>query len=274
MKQPSGVAPGVMNRVGNPLQNRRGRAADLQRLQVERHGKQRALTQVGEITGSGRSGEVPAIGTTLDERLAAAIRQRHDLDQNILQVLPAEIITSLPNANVADAIGRLPSVTLERDEGEGKYVQIRGTEPRLSNVTIDGVSVASPESVRQIKLDIIPSDLVESVEINKTLAGQSGRRRHRRISEPENEDRRRTTDYLSFRNGGIYAHSERTASARSGKASGLRTAFNSLVISASFHKTLRVTPAMESNLTDHVWYLAELLGASISRAGRIRLWHG
>ncbi len=90
--------------------------------------------------------------------------------ENILQVLPAEIITSLPNANVADAIGRLPSVTLERDEGEGKYVQIRGTEPRYSNVTIDGVNVPSPESgVRQIKLDVIGSDLVESVEINKTL---------------------------------------------------------------------------------------------------------
>src|SRR5262249_14293393 len=80
------------------------------------------------------------------------------------------VITSLPNANIADAVGRLPSVTLERDEGEGKYVQIRGTEPRLSNVTIDGVNVPSPESgVRQIKLDTIASDLVESVEINKTL---------------------------------------------------------------------------------------------------------
>ena len=41
---------------------------------------------------------------------------------NILDVLPAKIITSLPNANIADAVGRLPSVTLERDEGEGKYV--------------------------------------------------------------------------------------------------------------------------------------------------------
>src|SRR5262249_59956862 len=79
-------------------------------------------------------------------------------------------ITSLPNANVADALGRLPSVTLERDEGEGKYVQIRGTEPRLSNLTIDGVNVPSPESgVRQIKLDTLASDLVESIEIHKTL---------------------------------------------------------------------------------------------------------
>jgi len=100
---------------------------------------------------------------------AEAINRERTAD-NILQVLPAEVITSLPNANVADAIGRLPSVTLERDEGEGKYVQIRGTEPRFSNVTIDGVNVPAPESgVRQIKLDVIPSDLVESVEINKTL---------------------------------------------------------------------------------------------------------
>lgn len=89
---------------------------------------------------------------------------------NVLQVLSNEVITSLPNANIADALGRLPSVTLERDEGEGKYVQVRGTEPRLTNATIDGVNVPSPESgVRQIKFDAIPSDLVESVEINKTL---------------------------------------------------------------------------------------------------------
>src|SRR2546423_7809280 len=89
---------------------------------------------------------------------------------NLVQVLTSDVIRSLPNGNMADALGRLPSVTLERDEGEGKYVQIRGTEPRLTNVTLDGVNVASPESgIRQIKLDTIPADLVESVEINKTL---------------------------------------------------------------------------------------------------------
>jgi TonB-dependent receptor len=90
--------------------------------------------------------------------------------ENIIQVMPADIITSLPNANVADAIGRLPGVSLERDEGEGKYVQIRGTQPYYNNVTIDGVNVPSPEAgVRQVKLDTIGSDLVESVEVNKTL---------------------------------------------------------------------------------------------------------
>jgi TonB-dependent receptor len=109
------------------------------------------------VTAERASGEAEAVNRELTA-------------DNILQVLPAEVIRSLPNANMADALGRLPSVTIERDEGEGKYVQIRGTEPRLANLTIDGVNTPSPESgVRQIKLDAIPADIVESVEINKTL---------------------------------------------------------------------------------------------------------
>jgi TonB-dependent receptor len=109
------------------------------------------------VTAERASGEAEAINRELTA-------------DNIVQVLPADVIRSLPNANMADALGRLPSVTIERDEGEGKYVQIRGTEPRLANVTIDGVNTPSPESgVRQIKLDAIPADIVESVEINKTL---------------------------------------------------------------------------------------------------------
>ena len=90
---------------------------------------------------------------------------------NIVQVLPERVITSLPNTNIADAVGRVPSVSLERDEGEGKYVQIRGTEPRLSSVTLNGVNLPSPEgAVRNIKLDAVPADLVERIEVFKTLS--------------------------------------------------------------------------------------------------------
>jgi TonB-dependent receptor len=100
---------------------------------------------------------------------AEAINVQRTAD-NIVQVLPSEVIRSLPNANMADALGRLPSVTLERDEGEGKYVQVRGTEPRLTNTTINGINVPSPEpGVRQIKFDAIPADIVEAVQVSKTL---------------------------------------------------------------------------------------------------------
>jgi TonB-dependent receptor len=100
---------------------------------------------------------------------AEALNQQENAD-NIAQVQPSQVITSLPNANIADAVGRMAGVTLERDEGEGKYIQIRGTEPRLTNLTIDGINVPSPEgTVRQIRLDTVPADLVDSIEINDTL---------------------------------------------------------------------------------------------------------
>ena len=93
------------------------------------------------------------------------------MSAEIVQVEPQGVITSLPNTNVADAIGRLPSVSLERDEGEGKYVQIRGTEPRLSTLTINGVNVPSVEvTVRNVKMDAIPSNGIERIEVYKTLA--------------------------------------------------------------------------------------------------------
>jgi TonB-dependent receptor len=125
-------------------------------LQIE------TVTEQVIVRGERERGEIEALNRELTS-------------DNIVQVLPAEVIISLPNTNIADAVGRLPSVSLERDEGEGKYVQVRGTEPRLTNVTIDGVHVPSPESVRNVKLDTIPADMVDSVEINKTLsANQEG----------------------------------------------------------------------------------------------------
>ena len=100
---------------------------------------------------------------------AESINETRTAD-NIMQVMPSEVITSLPNANVADAIGRFPSVTLYRIEGEGVYIQVRGTEPRLTNVTVDGITIPAPEpTVRQVRLDVIPSGMVDSIQMNKTL---------------------------------------------------------------------------------------------------------
>src|ERR1700681_1266781 len=133
------------------------KVASAQTVNVEAEVRVASVSDQVLVTAGRAQGEAEAINI---ERTA----------DNIVQVLPAKVITSLPNTNIADAVGRLPSVTLERDEGEGKYVQIRGTEPRLSNVTINGVHVPSPEAgVRNIKLDAVPSDLVDRIEVSKTL---------------------------------------------------------------------------------------------------------
>jgi TonB-dependent receptor len=127
------------------------------------------IAHVNAVLNVASEGESVIVTAERAHGEAAAINEIRTAD-NILNVLPAEVIASLPNANIADAVGRLPGVTLERDEGEGKYVQIRGTEPRLSNLTIDGVEIPSPEGgIRQVKLDVIPTEMIDSVQINKTL---------------------------------------------------------------------------------------------------------
>lgn len=105
----------------------------------------------------------------LEGDVAAINEQR--TSENILDVMTADTIEELPNQSVATALGRMPGVTVQINEGEAQYVQIRGTEPRLSNTTVDGVEVPGPDpQVRQVDLWVIPGDLVGAIDINKTLS--------------------------------------------------------------------------------------------------------
>ena len=158
--------------------HRRGRR-EIQRLDVPMACPRR-MKQV-LVTADRPRGEAEAINRT---RMA----------DNILQVLPAEVITSLPNANVADALGRLPSVTLERIEGEGVYVQVRGTEPRLTNVTINGITRSFARADCAPGATGRDSRRSGRVGRNQQDAGAQSRwRRHRRIGQHENQDRRRVS---------------------------------------------------------------------------------
>jgi len=132
------------------------------------------MTQVDATLAVSSTNQEVVVNANLEGDAAEINEQR--VSENILNVETDTQIQSLPNANIADALGRMPGVTLQRNEGEGQYVQIRGTEPRLSNTTIDGVVVPGPDpEVRQVDLDTIPADLVGSVAINKTLsANQDG----------------------------------------------------------------------------------------------------
>ena len=116
--------------------------------------------------------ELTAVTVTsnrLGESEAAALQRKADAP-NVVDVLAGDVIRALPNVNVAEAARRMPGVTTERDEGEGKFVQVRGTEPELNNVTINGAHVPGTEGgTRVAKLDDIPSDLLAAIEVSKTL---------------------------------------------------------------------------------------------------------
>lgn len=89
---------------------------------------------------------------------------------NIKNIVASDLIGRFPDQNVADALRRVPAVSVQRDQGEARYVQIRGTNPNLSNITINGEQIPSPEGdVRYAALDMIPSDILSSIEVTKAI---------------------------------------------------------------------------------------------------------
>lgn len=100
---------------------------------------------------------------------AKALNQQKTAD-NIKNVIAADQIGRFPDPNAAEAIQRIPGVSIERDQGEGRYVSVRGLSPQFTNMNINGEQISSPEAdVRFVALDAIPADQLASIEINKSL---------------------------------------------------------------------------------------------------------
>ncbi|MFI8717715.1 TonB-dependent receptor [Stenotrophomonas sp. NPDC077464] len=74
-----------------------------------------------------------------------------------------------PDKNVAESLQRLPGVSVTRDQGEGRFVVVRGLDANLNSVSIDGIAVGTPEdSSRAAPLDVIPSDSTERLRVVKS----------------------------------------------------------------------------------------------------------
>ena len=106
-------------------------------------------------------GQARSTSTSLNQQRAA---------DNIRSVLSSDDIGQLPDANLSEALQRIPGVFLERDQGEGRFVGIRGIDPGLNVTSINGVTVPSPEGgTRAVALDVIPSELLETLEVSKSF---------------------------------------------------------------------------------------------------------
>ena len=89
---------------------------------------------------------------------------------NIKNVISSEQIQQFPDLNAADAMQRMPGITVQRDQGEGRYVQLRGTPPELTNFNVNGEQISSPEGdVRYVGMDIISADQIDYIEVTKVL---------------------------------------------------------------------------------------------------------
>ena len=112
--------------------------------------------------------EVLVLGYRAEGQAKALTQQKNAA--NITNIVASDQIGRFPDASAPDALQRVPGVGVQRDQGEGRFIQIRGGAPQLTTVMFNGERIPSPEGdVRQIALDAIPVEILESIEVSKAI---------------------------------------------------------------------------------------------------------
>ncbi|OWW26470.1 TonB-dependent receptor [Zobellia sp. OII3] len=110
-----------------------------------------------EVTGFGLGSQARALNT-----------QRTNM--NITNVVATDQIGKFPDANIGDAVKRIPGITMQVDQGEARNIIVRGLSPQLNSVSLNGSRVPSAEGDnRNVQMDLIPADMIQSIEVSKAV---------------------------------------------------------------------------------------------------------
>ncbi len=110
-----------------------------------------------EIVAYGLSGQARALNTQKNKT-------------NITNIVSTDQIGKFPDANIGDAVKRIPGITMQVDQGEARNIIVRGLSPQLNSVTLNGSRIPSAEGDnRNVQMDLIPSDMIQTIEVNKAV---------------------------------------------------------------------------------------------------------
>ena len=88
----------------------------------------------------------------------------------ITNVISADQVGKFPDSNIGDALKRVNGINVQYDMGEARFGQVRGTSADLASVTVNGNRLPSAEGeTRNVQLDLIPADMVQSIEVSKVV---------------------------------------------------------------------------------------------------------
>ena len=99
------------------------------------------------------------------EAAALDVQRRSD---SLVSVAASDGVGRLPDQNIAQATGRLPGVAVERDQGQARYISLRGAPNYWTTLSFDGINVVSPEG-RDARFDSIPSAIASQIVVSKAV---------------------------------------------------------------------------------------------------------
>ncbi len=112
--------------------------------------------------------EVVTISTPIRDSQKAAIEAKRNAD-NYLDIVSADTIGRFPDQNLADSLGRMPGLAIERDQGQARYINFRGAPFRYTALAIDGLSIPGAENGRVPRFDAFPAVITRRIEANKAI---------------------------------------------------------------------------------------------------------
>ena len=118
--------------------------------------------------GAQEIGAVVVMGAQARGQAKALNQQKTNV--NVSNVISADQIGRFPDSNIGDALKRVPGIAMQNDQGEARNIVVRGLASELNSVTLNGNRIPSAEGDnRKVQMDVIPSDMIQTIEVNKTL---------------------------------------------------------------------------------------------------------
>ncbi len=128
---------------------------------------EQALAATGAVAADAVDLDRIEVRAQLESQIRAVDLKRSS--DAIEDAVSSDALGQYPDKNVAESLQRLPGISVTRDQGEGRFVVIRGLDANLNSVSIDGIAVGTPEdSSRAAPLDVIPSDSTERLRVVKS----------------------------------------------------------------------------------------------------------
>jgi outer membrane receptor protein involved in Fe transport len=124
--------------------------------------------------------ELSTSHTTLSSVIVTAAKDKNgetgarSLERNanqVMNIMSAKAIEVSPDMTVANVVQRISGVSIERNSnGDGQYAILRGMDKRYNYTLVNGIKIPSPDDkYRYVPLDIFPSDLLDRLEVYKSL---------------------------------------------------------------------------------------------------------
>ena len=122
-------------------------------------------TEVGELVVTG----------SYERSLQQAVELKRE-NVGFSDSIVATDVANFPEQNLAEALQRMPGVTIERNKGLGTRVMVRGLPSEFTFVTINDLATASGSGGRDVEFDIFASEIIQQVTVQKspTAADEEG----------------------------------------------------------------------------------------------------